>query len=42
MTQDYSRAQEFYGLAEESGAFDVDYAIHQQIHCFGLTHQRDK
>ena len=42
MTQDYSRAQEFYGLAEESGAFDVDYAIHQQIQCFGLTNQRDK
>ena len=42
MTQDYSRAQEFYALAENGGAFDVDYAIHQQIQCFGLTNQRDK
>ena len=42
MTQDYSRAQEFYGLVEESAAFDVDYAIHQQIQCFGLTNQIDK
>ena len=39
MTRDYNRAQEFYALAEQSGAFDVDYSIHQQIQCFGLTNQ---
>ena len=42
MSNDYARAQEFYALAEESGSFDMDYSIFQQIQCFGLTNQRDK
>ena len=42
MTQDYNRAQEFYFLAEKSGIFDIDYAIHQQIQCFGLTNSIDE
>ena len=42
MIQDYNRAQEFYYLAEKSGIFDTDYAIHQQIQCFGLTNRRDE
>ena len=39
MTNDYDRAQEFYELAENESDFDIDYAIHQQIMCFGLTNQ---
>ena len=42
MSNDYARAQEFYALAEESGSFDMDYSIFQQIQCFDLTNQRDK
>ena len=42
MSNDYARAQEFYALAEQSGSFDMDYSIFQQIQCFGLTNQRDK
>ncbi|MDA9897958.1 tetratricopeptide repeat protein [Flavobacteriales bacterium] len=42
MTKDYVRAQEFYASAEEIGTFDLDYAMHQQIQCFGLNNQKNK
>ena len=42
MTSDYDKAQKYYKLAQDEGDFDVDYALHQQIICFGLTNQISK
>ncbi len=37
MTSDYQRAAEFYVAAEQFNIVDVDYALYQQMLCYGLN-----
>ena len=42
MTRKYNRAKEYYALAEDNDAFDVDFSIHQQSICYGLINKSSK
>lgn len=42
MKREYNRAVEYYALAEEEGAFDIDFSIYQQSLCYGLTNKLSK
>jgi tetratricopeptide (TPR) repeat protein len=42
LTKNYRRALDFYEKAFEKNIFDNDYAIFQQVLCYGLTNQKNE